>query len=80
MPDTVTPLTVAVDPPFTVTASVLAGWSGSLTVAICETDGGAPWVRVNGDAGVMAGGELTVSWKVAVEIAPQLSVAVTVTV
>ena len=35
MPPMVTPLTVAVEPPSTVTSRVLAAWFGSPTVAIC---------------------------------------------
>ena len=40
--ETVTPLTVAVAPPLTVTTKVFSVWSGSLTVAICEFVAGLP--------------------------------------
>ena len=76
MPLTVIP-TATVD---AVTVKLPGGWSGSLTVAIVLTVPALPCCLVSGPPGVMAGGVLTVSVKVLVAAAAQLSVAVTVTV
>ena len=77
--ETVTPLTVAEAPPLTVTTNVFSASSASLTVAICEFADGLPCCR-DKVAPVIVGIALTVNWEVVVVVAPQLSVAVTVTV
>ena len=65
-----------------VTATVMlpAGVASSETVAMIELLAALPCCRTSGPAAVIVGGELTASVKLAVEVAPQLSVAVTVTV
>ena len=62
------------------TVKELAGWSASETVAIWELVAALPCCRVSGPAAVIVGGALTVNVKVALVVAPQLSVVVTVTV
>ena len=80
MLETVTPVTVAVAPPLTVTTSVLAVWSGSFTVAICEFVTGLPCCLDTPACAVIVGGALTITWNWLVVVEPQMSVEVTVTV
>ena len=76
-PETVTPAPLN---GVAVTFKVLAAWSTSATVAMAETMAALPCCRVSGAAAVIAGEVLTCKAKVALVVAPQLSVAVTVTV
>lgn len=64
----------------TLTAKELAGWSASETVAIGELADGLPCCCESGPAAVIVGGVLTDKVKLVLEVAPQLSVAVTVSV
>ena len=63
-----------------VTDRLAAGVKSSLRVARAETVPALPCCLVKGADGVMAGAALTVKAKLALEVAPQLSVAVTVMV
>ncbi len=58
-PETVTPFTVALAAPLTVTVSELSASSASLTAAICALAAGLPAVRVKAVPAI-AGGVLTV--------------------
>ena len=73
---TVTPVPVT---GVTDTIRVFGAWSGSLTVAICETDAAVPCWR-DMVAPVIEGEVLTVSMKVASVVTLQLSVALIVIV
>ena len=60
--------------------SALGTWSGSEMVAIWLLVAALPCCRVSGPPAVMVGGVLTDKVKAVLVVAPQLSVAVTVTV
>src|SRR6185312_5990665 len=78
--DRVTPRTVALVPPLTVARRAAGGSSASWTSAIFTAALGSVPSCSEMDGATMDGGWLTSNVKVSVEVKPQLSVAVTVTV